>query len=112
LESTLKLSLAGKKPTIGKGTDTVNGKPHPSAIADAVAEALRTEQVNTARAAMPASEYLDSLDLEQLTGTPASTWRYWAHIGTGPVSFKLGRRRVWKRSTVAAWLEAQETASA
>jgi predicted DNA-binding transcriptional regulator AlpA len=58
------------------------------------------------------SEYLDSLDLEQLTGTPASTWRYWAHIGTGPASFKLGRRRVWKRSTVLAWLESQETAPA
>jgi prophage regulatory protein len=61
-----------------------------------------------ARAAL--SEYLDSVDLEELTGTPASTWRYWAHIGSGPPSFKLGRRRVWKRSTVMAWLEAQESA--
>jgi prophage regulatory protein len=90
----------------------VNGKPDSSTIADAVAEAQRNEHVNAARAAMPASEYLDSLDLEQLTGTPASTWRYWAHIGTGPASFKLGRRRVWKRSTVLAWLESQEAASA
>ena len=63
-------------------------------------------------AALSAAEYLDSLDLERLTGTPASTWRYWAHIGSGPPSFKLGRRRVWKRSTVLAWLEAQEGASA
>jgi prophage regulatory protein len=54
------------------------------------------------------SEYLDSTQLEELTGTPASTWRYWAHIGSGPPSFKLGRRRVWKRSVVLAWLEAQE----
>jgi predicted DNA-binding transcriptional regulator AlpA len=90
----------------------VNGKPDPSAIADAVAEAHRTEQVNAARAAMPASEYLDSLDLEHMTGTPASTWRYWAHIGSGPASFKLGRRRVWKRSAVLTWLESQEAASA
>jgi predicted DNA-binding transcriptional regulator AlpA len=51
-------------------------------------------------------------ELEELTGTPESTWRYWAHIGTGPASFKLGRRRVWKRSTVLAWLESQETAPA
>jgi prophage regulatory protein len=60
------------------------------------------------------SEYLDSLDLERLTGTPASTWRYWAHLndGSGPPSFKLGRRRVWRRSTVLSWLEAQETATA
>lgn len=58
------------------------------------------------------SEYLDSLDLEKLTGTKASTWRYWAMIGQGPASFKLGRRRVWKRSTVLAWLATQETAGA
>jgi prophage regulatory protein len=57
------------------------------------------------------SEYMDSVDLEGLTGTPASTWRYWAHIGSGPASFKLGRRRVWKRSTVLDWLESQETAA-
>lgn len=56
------------------------------------------------------AEYLSAPELEQLTGTPASTWRYWAHIRSGPPSFKLGRRRVWKRSSVLAWLEAQETA--
>jgi prophage regulatory protein len=58
------------------------------------------------------SEYLDSQDLETLTGTKASTWRYWAMLGEGPVSFKLGRRRVWKRSTVLAWLQSQESATA
>lgn len=51
-------------------------------------------------------------ELEQMTGTPASTWRYWAHIGSGPVSFKLGRRRVWRRSVVETWLRDQETADA
>jgi predicted DNA-binding transcriptional regulator AlpA len=57
------------------------------------------------------ADYLSAPQLEELTGTPASTWRYWAHIGTGPASFKLGRRRVWKRSTVQEWLERQETVS-
>ena len=57
------------------------------------------------------SEYLDSLELEELTGTKASTWRYWASIGEGPASFKLGRRRVWKRSTVLAWIAEQERAA-
>ncbi|MGH6683964.1 MAG: helix-turn-helix transcriptional regulator [Pseudolabrys sp.] len=60
--------------------------------------------------ATAAAEYLDSDDLETLTGTKASTWRYWAMIGEGPASFKLGRRRVWKRSTVQEWLARQETA--
>jgi prophage regulatory protein len=84
---------------------------HARAIADAVAEAQRIELANAARAALPASEYLDSLDLEQLTGTPASTWRYWASIGEGPASFKLGRRRVWRRAAVMAWLAEQERAA-
>lgn len=60
-------------------------------------------------------EYLSALDLEKWTGTKASTWRYWASIGQGPASFKLGKRRVWKRSAVLAWLADQEktaTASA
>lgn len=55
-----------------------------------------------------AEEILDSKELEQLTGTRASTWRYWASIGQGPASFKLGRRRVWKRSIIQAWLAEQE----
>jgi predicted DNA-binding transcriptional regulator AlpA len=56
-------------------------------------------------------EYIGALDLERLTGTKASTWRYWAMLGTGPVSFKIGRRRVWKRSEVLGWIEAQRSAS-
>jgi prophage regulatory protein len=76
-----------------------------------VAAAERRTLQDSARAAMP-TEYLTAPQLEQLTGTPASTWRYWAHIGSGPASFKLGRRRVWKKSVVLAWLESQEAASA
>jgi predicted DNA-binding transcriptional regulator AlpA len=56
------------------------------------------------------NEYMSCTDLENLTGTKASTWRYWAMMGHGPASFKLGRRRVWKRSTVLTWLESQENA--
>jgi predicted DNA-binding transcriptional regulator AlpA len=65
-------------------------------------------------------EYMTAPDLEGLTGTPESTWRYWAHVDAqrspgdqplGPPSFKLGRRRVWKRTSVLAWLESQEKAA-
>ena len=77
-------------------------------IADVVANAERRALEDSARAALPAAEYLTAPQLEQITGTPASTWRYWAHIGAGPASFKLGRRRVWKRAIVLQWLEAQE----
>lgn len=58
------------------------------------------------------TQYLSAADMEKLTGTPESTWRYFAHIGRGPASLKLGRRRVWKRETVLAWLAEQEAASA
>ncbi len=58
------------------------------------------------------AEFLDADDLEELTGTKASTWRYWATVGEGPASFKLGRRRVWKRSAVLAWIAEQERATA
>jgi prophage regulatory protein len=54
------------------------------------------------------TEYLDARGLEAMTGTKASTWRYWASIGEGPASFRLGSRRVWKRSTVQAWLTEQK----
>ncbi|MGH3556636.1 MAG: helix-turn-helix transcriptional regulator [Mycobacterium sp.] len=67
--------------------------------------------INANAAEAISAEYLTAPLLEQMTGTPASTWRYWAHIGQGPPSFKLGRRRVWKRSAVLAWLETQEAAS-
>ena len=57
------------------------------------------------------NEYCTAAQLEQWTGTKASTWRYWVSTGTGPKSFKIGRRRVWKRSEVVAWLAAQEAAT-
>ena len=57
------------------------------------------------------NKIVGALDLERLTGTKASTWRYWANIGEGPESFRLGRRRVWRRSVVEAWLAEQETAT-
>lgn len=59
---------------------------------------------------MVESEFFSSMDLEKLTGTRASTWRYWASIGQGPPSFRLGRRRVWRKAEAMAWLADQEKA--
>lgn len=53
-------------------------------------------------------EFYTASDLEQRTGTKASTWRYWAHIGQGPRSFLLGRRRVWSKLVVDKWLSEQQ----
>jgi prophage regulatory protein len=64
---------------------------------------------------MPTTDDDDQLltteDLERLTGTKPSTWRYWAMTNQGPASFKIGRRRVWRRSVVMAWLAEQERAT-
>ena len=54
------------------------------------------------------AEFVDAVELEAMTGTKASTWLYWASKGQGPRSFKLGRRRVWKRAEVLAWIDQQQ----
>ena len=53
---------------------------------------------------------LFALDLEEKFGIPQSMWRYWAHIGQGPRSYRLGRRRVWDRTDVEEWLAEQKAA--
>lgn len=45
------------------------------------------------------------------TLVPVGTLRYWRHIGTGPESFKLGRRVVYRQSAVDAWIAAQQIAT-
>ncbi|WP_435827974.1 helix-turn-helix transcriptional regulator [Nocardia asteroides] len=61
---------------------------------------------------MNQDRYLPAKECEALTGIPEGTWRYWAHIGRGPASFKLGRRRVWRESAILAWIAEQERATA
>ena len=45
------------------------------------------------------------------TRIPEATLRWMRHVGTGPKSFKLGRRVVYKRADVEAWIEEQYQAS-
>jgi len=54
---------------------------------------------------MTDKEFLNAEDLENITGIPASTFRYWASINQGPPSMKLGRHRVWKRDQLQNWLK-------
>ena len=41
---------------------------------------------------------------EQLR-TPVDTLRYWRHIGSGPPSFKLGRRVLYRSEDVEKWTQ-------
>lgn len=57
-------------------------------------------------------EYLDSRQVFEMTGTPVETLRYWRwrRKGEGPKSFKLGRRVLYDRRDVEAWIEAARAA--
>ena len=38
---------------------------------------------------------------------PVATLRYWRHLGTGPHSFRLGRRVVYRASDLQTWINSQ-----
>lgn len=46
-------------------------------------------------------------EVADLLRTPAATLRYWRHKGTGPKSFKVGRRVIYREADVLLWVEAQ-----
>ncbi len=46
-------------------------------------------------------------EVAELTRVPAGTFRSWRHTDEGPPSFKLGRRVVYRRADVMAWIERQ-----
>jgi predicted DNA-binding transcriptional regulator AlpA len=59
----------------------------------------------------PVSSELELLALPEaaeLVRAQVATLRYWRHLGTGPRSFRLGRRVVYRLADVHAWIEAQD----
>lgn len=38
---------------------------------------------------------------------PIATLRYWRHLGTGPRSFRLGRRVLYRHDELLAWIAHQ-----
>ena len=57
-----------------------------------------------------ADDLLTTAEVAQIMRSPVSTLRYWRHLGTGPHSFRVGRRVVYRRADVAAWLHEQAEA--
>ncbi|MGX5653284.1 helix-turn-helix transcriptional regulator [Geodermatophilus nigrescens] len=57
--------------------------------------------------AKPASELLTIAEAAQLLRAPVATLRYWRHLGTGPRSFRLGRRVLYRRDELHTWIDAQ-----
>ena len=53
--------------------------------------------------------YLTTAEVAELLRTPAETVRFWRHVGKGPRSFKVGRRVLYARDDVDAFIaEARE----
>lgn len=55
-------------------------------------------------------DLLTTAEVAALTRLPPATLRYFRHCGTGPASFRLGRRVVYRREHVLAWIARQEAA--
>lgn len=56
---------------------------------------------------MADGEYIGFGEVVAMSPFPEGTWRHWRLHKTGPTAVKIGRRLVYRRSEVTAWIEAQ-----
>ena len=49
-------------------------------------------------------ELLTITEAAELLRAPVATLRYWRHLGTGPRSFRLGRRVLYRTDDLHAWI--------
>ncbi|ADB74182.1 helix-turn-helix transcriptional regulator [Geodermatophilus obscurus] len=61
----------------------------------------------SAHTAEPTSQLLTIAEAAELLRAPVATLRYWRHLGTGPHSFRLGRRVVYRRDDLQSWIDAR-----
>ena len=52
-------------------------------------------------------ELLTITEAAELLRAPVATLRYWRHLGSGPRSFRLGRRVLYRRADLRTWIDAQ-----
>jgi hypothetical protein len=50
--------------------------------------------------------HLNEFEVENVTGTPVSTLRYWRVIHKGPPYRRIGRRVVYPEKLLKSWIEA------
>ena len=51
-------------------------------------------------------ELLTISEAAELLRAPVATLRYWRHRDIGPRSFRLGRRVLYRRDDLVAWIDA------
>ena len=56
-------------------------------------------------------ELLTISEVAAIVRAPIATLRYWRHLGTGPRSFRLGRRVVYRVGDLHTWINTQADAS-
>lgn len=54
-------------------------------------------------------ELLTIAEAAELLRAPVATLRYWRHLGTGPRSFRLGRRVLYRSDDLRRWIDAQHS---
>jgi excisionase family DNA binding protein len=59
------------------------------------------------RTTEPFAELLTIAEAAELLRAPVATLRYWRHLGTGPCSFRLGRRVLYRRDDLLGWIDTQ-----
>ena len=57
-------------------------------------------------------ELLTITETAEVLRTPVATLRYWRHLGTGPCGFRLGRRVLYRRDDLRAWIDVRREAAA
>jgi excisionase family DNA binding protein len=55
------------------------------------------------------ADLLTVTEAAELLRTPVGTLRYWRHLKTGPRSFRLGRRVLYRRDELLAWVDLQHS---
>src|SRR4051812_48015721 len=73
-------------------------EPHP---------ADQTEPAMTSPFANREPELLTITEAAELLRAPVATLRYWRHQGTGPRSFRLGRRVLYRADDLRSFIDAQ-----
>lgn len=49
-------------------------------------------------------DYMTTAEVADTLRAPVETVRYWRHVGKGPRSFKMGRRVLYAREDVEAFI--------
>jgi excisionase family DNA binding protein len=65
--------------------------------------------MKTKRATFPREtedEHLTTEEVAELCHTSPGTVHYWRSMGKGPKAYKVGRRLIFRRSEVQAWINA------